>query len=215
LREDHPGVVPAELARRRHDLGEVLARAGVRVTVVAGGELDLGWARSATDADLRLVSYAERGTDLLVETPYSPLPYHFEQMLAELQARGYRLLLAHPERNPGFREQPGRLADIVRAGALVQITASSLAGRLRSEARRFALAAAAEGVAHVIASDTHGAAIARTSLTDGVRAAERVCGARAHWMVTDAPAAVLNGEELPAPPARTRPRGLRRRRFAA
>ena len=57
-----------------------------------------------------------------------------------------------------------------------------------------------EGVAHVIASDTHGGHIPRTGLRGGVEAAALLAPRRAQWMVTDAPAAILRGEPLPPPP---------------
>jgi hypothetical protein len=38
-------------------------------------------------------------------------------------------------------------------------------------------------------------------LSAGVAAASKVAPARAEWMVTDAPAAILAGEPLPPPPA--------------
>jgi tyrosine-protein phosphatase YwqE len=63
-----------------------------------------------------------------------------------------------------------------------------------------------EGVAHVIASDSHGADITRAPLSAGVTAAEAIDRGRARWMVTDAPAAILAGEPLPPPPTVTRPK---------
>ena len=65
-----------------------------------------------------------------------------------------------------------------------------------------------EGLAHVIASDTHGAHIPRTGLRGGVEAAAQLAPQRAVWMVTDAPAAILAGDPLPPAP---RERGTGRR----
>lgn len=78
-----------------------------RSTSSPGGELDLDWIRAASDRDLRLVSFGQRGTDLLVEVPYGPLPDDFREPLVDLRDLGYRLLLARPERNPTFRDSPG------------------------------------------------------------------------------------------------------------
>src|SRR5215218_10603286 len=67
LRSDYPGVRPAELA----DRVDALQAEVEDVELVGGGEVDLYWATEASDEDLRLVSYGQRGTDLLVETPYA------------------------------------------------------------------------------------------------------------------------------------------------
>jgi protein-tyrosine phosphatase len=201
LRDDHPGVVPEELAGRRAELQRRLAEEGVALQLVTGGELDLSWALDATDDALELVSYDQRGSDLLVETPYGELPRDFERVLDAIRRRGYRLLLAHPERNPSFQRSPERLARLVDGGVLVQLTAAALAGSPESRSRRFALAAVSEGVAHVIASDAHGFATAdRPGLSEAVAVASELDRGRAQWMVTDAPAAVLAGAPLPPPP---------------
>jgi protein-tyrosine phosphatase len=201
LRDDHPGVVPEELAGRRTELQRRLLEEGLALRLVTGGEVDFTWALDATDDALELVSYDQRGSDLLVETPYGELPHHFERMVDAMRWRGYRLLLAHPERNPTFQRSPERLARLVDGGVLVQITAGALAGSRASRSRRFALAAVSEGVAHVIASDAHGfATVDRPALSEGLAVASELDPGRAQWMVTDAPAAVLEGAPLPPPP---------------
>ena len=201
-RADHPGVRPAELAGRCEALNDALRGAAVALEVVPGGEVDVGWARRASEDDLRLVSYGQRGTDLLVESPYGPLSSADEQHLDDLAGDGFRVLLAHPERNPTFREEPDRLRDLVGRGFLVQLTARAVArGRDTSGAPSMAVRLLEEGLAHVLASDTHGATgPAPPDLAAGYAAAAEIVGARAGWMVRDAPAAILAGEPLPAPP---------------
>ena len=58
-----------------------------------------------------------------------------------------------------------------------------------------------EGIAHVIASDTHTGGGDRASLADAVAALSRDAPLRARWMVTEAPAAILAGDPLPPPPS--------------
>lgn len=215
-RADHPGVVPAELGRRCAELERGLASAGVHLSVMPAGEVDLVWALEAGDAELRDVSYRGRGTDLLLETPYSPLPGSFEDLLFRLTVKGYRLLLAHPERNPTFQAEPDRLAELVQRGALVQVTASSLT-RSPRESKTAALAhrLVLDGLAHVIASDAHGAAApGRPGLRAGAEVAIGLVGpARTRWLVWEVPRAILKGDPLPEqPPAPEAPRrGLRAR----
>jgi protein-tyrosine phosphatase len=210
LRDDHPLVVPSELAGRVQALRDALA--GVAIEVVAGAEVDLYRALTAEPGELRLASYGQRGTDLLVETPYGALPPAFEDLLFRIEAHGYRVLLAHPERNRDFQRDPRRLAALARRGTLVQLTAASLVeGRRGSATRRFAHALVAEGVAHAIASDDHGGGW-RASLADGVAALADSAPARARWMVTDVPAAILAGAPLPPPPEEGSKRRFGRRR---
>lgn len=211
LRSDHPRVDPRRLAEGVAELEKAIAGAGIAVDIVPGGELDLSWAMQAGEEDLRLTSLAQRGRDLLVECPYGELPPLMEDMLFGLVARGYRVTLAHPERNPTFQRDRRRLAVLIERGALVQVTASALLGDGRtSRSTRMARELVSEGAAHVLASDMHGSAADRSSLSAGVRAAREIAGARADWMVTDAPAAILAGEALPPMPSTRSPRPRRR-----
>ncbi len=203
VRADHPGVRPPELPDRCRALNESLGQAGVPVEVVSGGEVDLDWAGGASEEALRLVSYGQRGSDLLVETPYAALSPEFEERLFRLSSLGFRILLAHPERNSTLQEEPDRVAELVRRGVLIQLTARTLVpGEGSSRARGLATDLLREGLAHVLASDAHSAGPpAPPDISRGVAVAEEAVGARARWMVTDAPAAILEGEPLPRPPS--------------
>ena len=213
-RADHPGVRPAELGERTDAMNRALTAAGLDVRVVAGAEVDVLWAHRASPEELRQASYGHRGHDLLLETPYGELPPNFEKVLFALGVSGYRILLAHPERNPTFQRDPRRLAALVDGGTLIQVTAFTLAEPSRtSRPRRLALDLVREGLAHVIASDAHAAGGPRgVGLRRGVEAAESVAPLRGRWMVTEAPAAILAGEPLPAPPVAAGRRRLRLRR---
>jgi protein-tyrosine phosphatase len=214
VRADHPGVRPFELAERTARLQAVLNSAGVTVELVTAGEVDLNWAQQAREDELKAVSYGGHGRDVLAEVPYGELKPQFEDLVFRLRVRGYRVLLAHPERSPTFQRDVDRLLALVEQGCLVQVTATALASRTRgSRSRRLAMALVREGIAHVIASDTHSGGGGRASLADAVEALRQDAPLRARWMVTEAPAAILAGDPLPPPPAE-RPRratfGLRR-----
>jgi protein-tyrosine phosphatase len=207
LRADHPRVRPAELASQVDHLQREIDRAGIALELIAGGEVDLAWACRASDADLRLVSYGRRESDLLLETPYGHLPGAFESLVRRLRERGFRLLLAHPERSPTFQEEPRRLAALVRDGVLVQVGADSLTQLpRRSRRRRLASRIIGEGLAHVLASDLHGMRVGRApSLSAAVAAADGLAHGRGTWMAAGAPAAILAGEPPGAPPVGSAP----------
>ena len=216
LRSDHPDVVVDELADRCRALQEAVAARGIGLDIVPGAEVDVLWAVDATESELRQACYAQRGRDLLLETPYGPLPPGFNEIVGDLTQGGFRVLLAHPERNGRFQRDPSALEALIERGVLIQLTASSLTGHARrSNSARTALRLLRSGAAHVIASDLHGAAApGRSTLSAGVAAAADVAGARAGWMVEAAPAAILAAEPLPPAPETRRPRSLWRRRGA-
>jgi protein-tyrosine phosphatase len=116
-------------------------------------------------------------------------------------------VLAHPERNPEVQERPERLDRLVERGVLVQLTASSVDGRLGGRARAAARAVLDREAAHLIASDAHAPSIRGV----GMSAAAAAVGdeALARWLTVDVPAAIVDDTPLPGRPAR--PRGLLRR----
>jgi protein-tyrosine phosphatase len=112
VRSDFPDVHVDELDRRCRALREAVAREGIDIEVVCGAEVSLVWALEASDEELALATYGQRGTDLLIETPTFEV-VGFESRLNQLRAKGLRVTLAHPERNVEFQRAPDRLADLV------------------------------------------------------------------------------------------------------
>ena len=209
IRPDFPGVVRDELPARRADLQGAIDAQGIELQVLPGGEVDLAYGLELDDDELRGLSLGGNGRDLLVETPYGPVSDLFEEQVFSLSLRGFRILLAHPERNRAFQENPERLAGLVGRGVLLQVTAEAL---LRSPRRSATGRAATElierGLTMVLASDAHGGSLNRELLSAGLRAARELVGPEAGVLVEAAPAAILSGQPLPDPP-----RGPSRRGF--
>jgi protein-tyrosine phosphatase len=203
LREDYPAVRPEELPARVAAVNAVLVRRGVELEVLPGAEIDLSTALELSDAELRAASLGGGGHDLLIESPYGPLPGMFVGLVTTIMERGFRITLAHPELNPTFREDPRRLAQVVEAGVLLQVTSRSLHGGRRSTSQKLARDAIRRGWAHVVASDGHASDWRPPRLGADIRALEREepeVSARLHWMTDDAPRAILAGAPLPPAP---------------
>lgn len=96
-----------------------------------------------------------RGRYLLVEFPSGELLPGTGSLFHELSVLGVTPVVAHPERNRVFAEDPRRLEELIGRGAVSQVTAGSLLGDFGVGA----LAASAEflrrGLVHLIASDAH------------------------------------------------------------
>ena len=213
LRSDHPEVRPEELRDRCLKLDRALADEGIGVRIVPGAEVDLLWAREASPDELRLATYGQRGTDMLLESPYGALPPYFEAHVAWITDQGIRVMLAHPERNPTFQREPQRVLDLVDRGVLVQVTAMSLAGGDKaSRSQRLATWLVERGVAHVVASDAHTEGPWRgPDLRPAVSAIGAISPARMEWMVHEVPQAIVAGEPLPPAPSGAPRRGVGRR----
>ena len=201
LRADHPGVKPRELAGRVAHVQEQLSNHEIHLRVITGAEVDLLWAREASKQDLELASLGQAGRDILLETPYSTLSSLFEPMVAEIAGKGYRITLAHPERNGSFQRRPERLELLIDSGVLIQLSAGSLLGRKSSPEQQLALRLLEGRRAHVLASDAHTTEPwRRPNLSAGFAALAALSPSLATWMVRDAPGAILAGRRLTSPP---------------
>ena len=70
--------------------------------------------------------------------------------------KGFRLILAHPERVKGLHDKIDMLRELVQHGLRLQINGTSLLDNFSSEASRAARRFWDEGCCHFIASDAHG-----------------------------------------------------------
>jgi protein-tyrosine phosphatase len=203
IRGDFPDVQVSELAGRCQELRERIAGERLGIELVSGAEVSLVWAVDASDEELKLVTYGQRGTDVLIETPLTTTA-GLDTLLYELRVRGLRVTLAHPERSREFQRDPSPLSDLAARGILLQVNADSLLGNpRRSATAKLGAALCRDGLAHALASDGHRAQAWRpvSRLPEAVRAASELVGPeRAQWLASDAPAAIVAGRELPEPP---------------
>lgn len=196
-------------------LRRALAEHGIPLRIVPGGEIALDRYLDLTGDELERLRLGD-GPFLLLESPLSNAAGAFDRFLATLLDRGVRVLLAHPERCPDFQRRPERLAELVRGGALAQVTAGSLAGRFGSTVQDAALHLLAEGLVHDICSDAHSATRRGPDLRPGLEAAERElpgAHALADWLAVDVPQAIITGAEVPRRPPVVLTRARRRRFF--
>lgn len=210
VRADYP--TTPELMRSALGLvRDELGRRGLALEVVEGGEVSLD--RLAGDRPAAVARPFGLGGSryVLVEFPHVGWPRDLSRILGELLSSGLRPVLAHPERNPEIQAAPARLAPLVEQGVVIQITAGSALGTFGRSAQETSAELVSSGLAHLLASDAHGAADNRTSLVEALAA---VSGAElGRWLVEDVPRAILaDWDELPLRPASPRRRRWRRGR---
>jgi protein-tyrosine phosphatase len=183
------------------------AAAGIAVELRGGGEIALDRLEGLSDDERARFGLGGNPHLLLLEMPYYGWPVDLAQTCARLRRDGIQPVVAHPERNPDVIERHSLLEDVVRAGAVIQLTAASVDGRLGRRVAGCARELLQAGLGHIIASDAH----ALTVPGAGLAAAARAVGdpGLGRWLVEDAPAALLAGEPLPSAPPYTAPRRRR------
>lgn len=133
------------------------------------------------------------GRVLLVEAPYQgPIPM-LKDIIFRMKLKGVTPLIAHPERCFEF-EKKGRAADLVQAGALLQLDMGALIGRYGKDAERLARQFLSDGLYAVAATDLHAEVNAKGWVGDSLKALEKAVGASAYRELVELrPAALLKG----------------------
>lgn len=149
--------------------------------------------------DIKDFGLTIEGTNyVFVELPALSLPDDAPDLVSRLMRSDLIPIISHPERNAVFARSPRSLYDLVRRGALGQLTAQSLTGGFGPRARRVAEEFLALGLVHLIASDAHNAALRPPRLSEAVAAASKTVGPeKARAMVTSVPEAILANEQIP------------------
>jgi len=197
IRSDHE-VVIGELAERREELTASLHAAGCRTRVLAGGEVATTMVDALEDSELAALALGGSGRWILLEPAPGPLDSRLDDAIEALHARGFRALIAHPERHAG-PDLIERLARLAARGTLVQATAAYFNDPGTSPTM---LELAHAGVVHVLGSDSHSSRAGRpVELSPALAAlhAVQLLAAHVEWISQIAPRAIVGGQD-PVPP---------------
>lgn len=135
-------------------LNKLLIKNEICLHIVPGHEVRL-YRQLIEDFDQQGVLTLNDSRYMLLELPKTEIPKELDETVYELRIRGVIPIIAHPERNPGFIEQPQRIPQLISQGALFQLTAHSITGLFGRKIQKFSLQLCRNKWIHFIASDAH------------------------------------------------------------
>jgi protein-tyrosine phosphatase len=197
IRHDHV-VEIAQLPQRIAELSSAVTAAGCATRILPGGEVAATALDELCNDDLRAVSLGGSGRWILLEPSPGPIDGRLHTAVTALQTRGFRALIAHPERHLA-PDLATRLSDLVKLDALVQVTGAALTDETT---RSGMLDLARLGVIHVLGSDSHSSRFGRpVALSGALEVLQAVEPVSRHltWLARSAPHAIVQGRDLSAP----------------
>jgi protein-tyrosine phosphatase len=189
------------LNERLELLRQALEAEQIPLTLVRGTEITIGPKLVERLRAGELLPY-ENTRVLLIECPSHYLNEPVHNAIFSLQAAGYRVLLAHPERLHDVQSDPEVLRPLVERGVMMQLTGAAIAGEQNDQLGRTSHELLKRGLVHVVASDGHGfPPRRRIVLKTSYEATAQVIGEEAaHALCTSNPEALLADKPLPPPP---------------
>lgn len=92
---------------------------------------------------------------LLVENSFMQEPWNLDQLLFDLQVKGFKPILVHPERYSYYYNKRNRYKEIHDGGTMLQINVLSLAGHYGKSEKEFAEYLISQGLVDFVGTDLH------------------------------------------------------------
>jgi len=133
---------------------------------------------------------------VLVEFSSSHVPRYTEKLFYDLQINGLVPIIVHPERNQEIIERPELLYQLVKKGALTQVTAASICGDFGKKIKNFTLQLIEANLTHFIASDAHHTRTRNFKLKDAYDVIQAKYGNELVYVLMENAALVIEGQHV-------------------
>lgn len=134
---------------------KVIENAEIPLTVSASQEIRMNEEFSDELFAGNYLPLDKKGKYYLVEFSWREFPSFAKTYLQRMIDAGIVPVIAHPERQRPFLDDPQILRDLIEMGCISQITATSIVGGYTEEIREASHKMMKENLIHVIASDAH------------------------------------------------------------
>ena len=187
--------------RNEERLAAIHARLGDKVTLGLGCDFHLSY-ENIEDALKNPTKYTiNHGKYLLVEFAEFMIPQNIGDTFYEFTVRGMRPIITHPERNPLLQRDYSRMAEWMRTGCLVQVTAASLNGRFGKRAQALVWEMLARKWVHFIATDAHNLGGRGPAMKPAFEAIAKRVGEDTAWrLCVENPRAAFDNAKMPPQP---------------
>lgn len=145
---------PEIIQKKLVELKEYLAKRNINIGISAAAEYYLDEALfKMIETGQPLLTFGDRY--LLFETNFITEPLNLKEFIFLATTKGYKLILAHPERYLYLQHNVQKVEDLLDRGVLMQMNISSLTGYYSKPVQQMAFKLVDKGMIHWLGSDCH------------------------------------------------------------
>lgn len=195
---DHWRYVPETIDAKIAELQHRIDSEGIKLKLGRGCDFHMSYDNIQHAHDDPTRFSLNGGIYILVEIPDYALPPGLTETFYQMQIEGLTPILTHPERNPTLQNEPERIAEWLRGGVLVQVTAGSVMGRMGRKAEKAAHDLLAKRWVHFLATDAHNTSSRPPKMRDAHDlVAEKYGPDYAHLLCVSNPLAAFMNNAMP------------------
>lgn len=152
--QDHYRNTPTTISSALKKVNEHIRERNTEITIEAAAEyyLDEYFVRQI-ESDEKLLTFGDNY--LLFETNFLSEPLNLNEFIFLATTKGYKPVLAHPERYVYLQNNQQRLGDLIDRGVLFQVNISSILGVYSRPIQSLANKLIDQGFIHLLGSDCH------------------------------------------------------------
>jgi protein-tyrosine phosphatase len=194
--------------RQVEEFNRVLKNENLDLTVLPGQETRI-FGEMVEGLETSEILPLNQGKYVFVELPSGHVPRYTGQLLFDIQLKGFVPVIVHPERNQEIVENPEVLYQLVKKGALTQVTASSVSGHFGKSIKKFSLQLIEANLTHFVASDAHNTSNRGFKMVEAYDAIAKNFGIEAVYMFRENAELVVLGKSV----YREAPERMKRKRI--
>jgi protein-tyrosine phosphatase len=181
--------------RQVEEFNRVLKNENLDLTVLPGQEARI-FGEMVEALETGEILPLNQGKYVFVELPSGHVPRYTGQLLFDIQLKGFVPVIVHPERNQEIVENPEVLYQLVKKGALTQVTASSVSGHFGKSIKKFSLQLIEANLTHFVASDAHNTSSRGFKMVEAYDAIAKYFGVEAVYMFQENAELVVRGKSV-------------------
>ncbi|MBH0230813.1 tyrosine-protein phosphatase [Halobacillus yeomjeoni] len=145
----------SSIIKKVSELNKELKNEGIPLEVLPGQEVRLNGDILNAFKREEVLAINHTSGHVYIEFPNHEVPTYTNRVFYDIQMEGYKPVITHPETNRTFRQNPDLLYQLVKNGAITQVTAASFVGKNGKAAKKFAFQLIESSLTHIVASNAH------------------------------------------------------------